>query len=86
MNVLVFYFSVYVVTLFIWQIKTVLLNASSCALCAMRPNKPKHRILEQRKIFAGSCRENGWLVPKKNPKLSEGFQQSIFKEKVRKYA
>ena len=81
-NVSFFYISIYVVTLFIGQIKTVLLNASSLAL---RKAKTKHTETLSFGAEKGSLQENGWLMPKRNPN-SDGLQQSIFKEKLRKYA
>ena len=63
---------------------TVLLqNTSSCAQCTVRPNKLKSQSLEERKFYCRAMHGDGWLVPKKNPELLEGFQQSIFKDNVR---
>ena len=60
----------------------MLLNASSCARRTVRPNKPKRRSLEQRKVYCRACQETGVLCSE-NPKLPEGFPQSIFKDKGR---
>ena len=39
-------------------------------------------VWSRERFIAGPIKENGWLVFK-NPKLTEEFQQSIFKEKMR---
>lgn len=78
-NVSLFHISIYVVTLFIGQIKTVLLNTSSLALRKAKTNTIKTLSFGAEK---GPLQENGWLTPKRNPN-SDGFQQSIFKEKTR---
>ena len=49
----------------------------------MRPNKPKHQSLEQRKVIAGPCKETDGFCPR-NSELLKGFQQNTFiKGKVR---
>ena len=48
----------------------------------VRPNNTETLEFWAEKLIAGPSKENGWLVPP-NPKLPQGFQQSIFKGQVR---
>ena len=59
----------------------MLLNASSWALCTVRPNKQKCRSLEQRKVYCRPSKENRWFVLKR-PELPDGFQGEVFIGKI----
>ena len=61
----------------------MLLNTSSWAPHAVRPNRSKCQILEQRKVYWRLSMGLGRLCLRK-PELLEGFQKDIFKGKVRK--
>ena len=62
--------------------KYMLLNAGSCPRRTVRPNTLKCQSLEQRKVYCRAVQGDRWLMPP-NPELPKGFQQSIFKGKVR---
>ena len=62
-------------------INCLFLSPSSCAWSTVRPNKPKHWSLEQRKFMQGPSKENGWFILKR-PELLEGFQRRVFRGKI----
>ena len=43
----------------------LLLNIRSCARRIVKPNKPKHRSLEQRKVYCRAMQGDRWLIPEK---------------------
>ena len=61
-------------------------NITECKFMCLRISKAKRyrsfRVWSRGRFIAGPCKENGWFMLKKT-KLPEGFQQSIFKGKVR---
>ena len=61
----------------------VLPDTSSCAQCTVKSNTLKCGTSEQRKVY---CRGHArrWVAPPQNPKLLEGFQQSILKARWRR--
>ena len=81
-----FYISIYVVTLFIGQIKTVLLMQVHLPYARWRQTKAKHWVWEQKEVHCRAMQGDWVAHAQKKPKLSDGLQQSIFKEKLRKYA
>ena len=64
------------------QVK-LLLNTSLCVWHTMRPNNTQtYWSLEQTKVYCQAVQGDEWLMTK-SPELLKGFQQSIFKGKVR---
>ena len=57
-------------------------NAGLCAQHTVRPNKTKCQSLEQRKVYC-RAKQGERVACAQNPKLPEGFQQSIFRSQVR---
>ena len=51
-------------------------NASSCAQSMVKPNKPKHQSLEQRKVYYRAMQGEGGLCPP-NPKPSKNFSRLV---------
>lgn len=58
-------------------------NASSSAQCTVRLNILKHLSLRQRKVYCWVEQREWRTHAPPNPKLHEGFQQRILKDKVR---
>ena len=56
-------------------------NAILCARCMVRPNKLKRRSLEQRKVYFKAMQGDEVAHALKSLELSEGFRQSIFKDR-----
>ena len=61
----------------------VLPNPGSYVRGTVRPNKHKHRGLDQTKVyFRAPSKKNRWLMLKR-PNLKDGFQERVFKGKIR---
>ena len=59
-----------------------IVNTSSCTQCTVRPNKLKHRSLEQRNVYCKAMQGDEVAHALKSLGLPEGFQQSTFKGQV----
>lgn len=57
----------------------VLLNASSCAQCTVKPNKLKSRSLGQRKIYSRALQGDRWLMSQ-NPQTPCRVSAKHFKK------
>ena len=57
----------------------VLLNASSCAQCTVKPNKLKSRSLGQRKIYSRALQGYRWLMSQ-NPQTPCRVSAKHFKK------
>ena len=55
----------------------MLRNTSSYARLTVKPNKPKHRSLEQRKVYCRAMQEDRWLMPPK-PRTSQRVSAKHF--------
>ena len=60
-----------------------LVNSDSCAGHTVRPNRPKPRSLEQRKVYCKAMQGNEVAYALKCLEVPEGFWQSIFKSQVK---
>ena len=54
-------------------------GASPCARGTVRPNNTKTSEFGAEKVYCRAMQGDRWLMPKKNPKLPEGFQKAFLK-------
>lgn len=60
----------------------LLVKASLCVQCRVRPNKWKHLSLEQRKVCSGPCEKNAGITPLQKPQTPPKLSAQLFQKQA----